>query len=67
MSLPGISYHLTQTDVRLFSHQTYHKMHGGHSVSQGNQVTMHLTFHSIHIPVYLGGTNLPAVHNWASK
>ena len=61
--LPYISYHLTQTDVRLFSPQTYHQMHGGHSVVQVNQVTMHLPFHRIHIPVDIGGNNLPLVHN----
>ena len=30
---------------------------------QGNQVTMHLPFHRIHITVDIGGTNLPVVHN----
>ena len=29
----------------------------------GNQVTMHLPFHRIHIPVDIGGTNLPVVHH----
>ncbi len=29
--LPCVSYHLPQTDVRLFSPQTYHQMHGGYS------------------------------------
>ena len=38
-------------------------MHGGHSVVHRNQVTMHLPFHSIHIPVDLGRTNLPVVHD----
>ena len=27
-----ISYHLTQTDVRLFSPRTYHQTHRGHSI-----------------------------------
>ena len=62
--LPCISYHLTQTDVRLFSPQYYHQMHGCHSVVHGNQVTMHLPFHSIPILVDLGGgANLPVVYN----
>ena len=61
--LPCISYHLTQTSVRLFTPQTYHQMHGIHSVFNRNQVTMHLPFYRIHIPVDLGGTNLPVVHN----
>ena len=38
-------------------------MHGGHSVVNGNQSTMHLPFHRIHIPVDLVGTNLPVVHH----
>ena len=61
--LPFISYCLTQTYVRLLYPQNYHQMHGGHSVVQVNQVTMHLPFHRIHIPVDIGGNNLPLVHN----
>ena len=30
--LPCISYHLPTTDVRLFSPQTYHQLHGTHSI-----------------------------------
>ena len=58
-----ISYHLTETYVRIFSPQTYHQMYGGHYILQRNQVTMLFTFHSIHIPVYLVGTKLPVFHN----
>ena len=29
--LPCVSYHLPETDVRLFSPQAYHQMHGGYS------------------------------------
>ena len=61
--LSCISYHLTQTDVQIFSPQTYHKMHCGYSVVQWNQLTMHLTNHSIHVPIGVGGTNLPVVRN----
>ena len=61
--LPCVSYHLTQTDVRLFSPQTYHQMHGGHSMARAHQVEMKLSNHRIIIPVNLGGTNLPAVYN----
>ena len=32
---PCISYHLTQTYLRLFSPQTYYQMHGGHYVVKG--------------------------------
>ena len=60
---PCISYHLTQVYVRLLSTQTYHQMHGGHYLVQGNQVTMHFTNHRIHIPIDHGGTNLPVVHH----
>ena len=61
--LPCISYNLTQTDVRLLSPHTYHQMHGGYSAVHVNQVTMHLPFRSINIPVDLGVTNIPVVHN----
>ena len=36
--LPCVSYHLPQTDVQLFSPQTYHQMHGGHSYVSGDAV-----------------------------
>ena len=62
MFLTYISYHPTQTYVRLFSPQTYHQIHIGHSVVQGNKAIMNLPFHRIHIPVDLGGNNLPVVH-----
>ena len=61
--LSCISYRLTQTYLQLFSPHTYHQMHGGCSVVLGNEVTMHLPFHRIHIPVDLSGTNLPVVRN----
>ena len=61
--LPCISYHLTQIDVQLFSPHTYHQIHGGHSIVHSNQVTTHLPFHSILIPVDLEGTNLSVFHN----
>ena len=38
-------------------------MHVGHSVVHRNQLTMQFPFHRIHIPVDLGRTNLPVVHN----
>jgi hypothetical protein len=34
--LPCVSYHLTQTDVCLFSPQTCHQMHGGYSEVHSN-------------------------------
>ena len=36
--LPCVSYHLPTTDVRLFSPQTYHQMHGGKSYLCGDCV-----------------------------
>ena len=60
---PCISYQPTETYVCLFSPQPYHQTTGGQYLVQGNQVTMHLPFHSTHIHVDLGDTNLPVVHN----
>ena len=61
--LSCISYKPTQIDASPLSPQTYHKMHGGYFAVHGNKVTMNLPFHRIHIPVDLGGTKLPVVHN----
>ncbi len=38
--LPCVSYHLPQTDIRLFSPQTYHQMHGGYSKVYNNCIKM---------------------------
>jgi hypothetical protein len=38
--LPCVSYHLPTTDVRLFSPQVHHQLHGGHSVVRGDAVIM---------------------------
>ncbi len=63
--LPCVSYHLPTTDVRLFSPQIYHQLHGGHSVVNSDEVMM--TFRkegaSISIPIDRDATNLPVVHN----
>ena len=59
--LPCVSYHLTTTDVRLFSPQTYHQLHGGKSVVDANEVTMHLEGHKVVIPIDRNGINLPVV------
>jgi len=56
-----VSYHLTQTDVRIFPPQTYHQMHGEYSVVRANQVKIELSDHRIIIPFDFGGTNLPVV------
>ncbi len=64
--LPCVSYHLPTTDVRLFSPQTYHQLHGGSStVDGGANVCMRLRgWHpNITIPIVCGGTNLSRVYN----
>jgi hypothetical protein len=61
--LPCVSYHLPQTDVRLFSPQTYHQMHGGYSEVYGQSVQMKLRTSSIHIDIIRDHANLPVVHD----
>ena len=68
MYLPCVSYHLPTTDVRLFSPQVYHQLHGGHSVVTGDAVTMLVRNKSsppitITIPIDKDCTNLPVVHD----
>ncbi len=59
--LPCVSYHLPTTDVRLFSPQIYHQLHGGSSTIDGANVCLRLRgrHHNITIPIVCGGTNLP--------
>ena len=61
--LPCVSYHLPTTDVRLFSPQTYHQMHGGHSILCGDCVEMNLKDNRIVIPIRRELANLPIVYN----
>jgi hypothetical protein len=66
--LPCVSYHLPSTDVRLFSPQVYHQLHGGHSVGTADDVTMNIRGGNskpitITIPIDRDGTNLPVVRN----
>ncbi len=49
--LPCVSYHLPETDVHLFSPQTYHQMHGGYSEVYGQSIQMKLHTLSIHIDI----------------
>ena len=58
-------HHLPTTDVRLFSPQIYHKLHGGHSTVDGDNVCMRLHGRcpSITIPIACGGSNFPCVQN----
>jgi hypothetical protein len=59
--LPCISYHLPETDGRLFSPQTYHQIHGGYSEVYGQSVQMKLCTSTIAIGISRDLTNLPVV------
>ena len=61
--IPCVSYHLPQTDVRLFSPQTYHQMHGGYSEVYAESIQMKLRTSTISITIEQGLTNLPVVHD----
>ena len=61
--LPCISYHLPQTDVCLFSPQTYHQMHDGYSEVYTESIQMKLRTSTISITIKQGLTNLPVVHD----
>jgi len=61
--VPCVSYHLPTTDVRLFSPQTYHQLHGGRSIVEGFNVTMQLRRRNIVIPINRKEANLPIVFN----
>ena len=62
--LPCVAYHLPTTDVRLFSPQIYHQLHGGHSVVYGDAVEMVFRKNAaIIIPIDRYSTNLPVVRN----
>ena len=57
--LPCVLYHLPTTDVRLFSPQTYHQMHGGYSRINGDCVKINLKNNKIVIPIRREQANLP--------
>ncbi len=59
--LPCISYHLPETDVRLFSPQTCHQIYGGYSEVYGQRVQMKLRTSTIAIGISRDLTNLPVV------
>jgi hypothetical protein len=62
--LPMVAYHLPNTDVRLFSPQIYHQLHGGHSTVDGDNVKMTPSRGStITIPIEHGFSNLPCIYN----
>ncbi len=59
--LPCVSYHLPQTDICLFSPQTYHQMHGGYSEVYGDCIKMLLKTSEIQIQIVREKLNLPIV------
>jgi hypothetical protein len=59
--LPCVSYHLPQTDVRLFSPHVYHQIHGGYSKVHGNCIKMLLNISEIQIPIVKEKHNRPVV------
>jgi len=59
--LPCVSYHLPETDVRLFSPQTYHQMHGGYSEVHSDCACMLLKTSTIEIQIVREEHNLPIV------
>jgi hypothetical protein len=59
--LPCVSYHLPQTDVHLFSPQTYHQMHGGHSEVYSGYIKMLLNTSEIQIQIVREKHTLPVV------
>ncbi len=63
MFLPCVSYHLPQTDICLFSPQTYHQMHGCYLEVYGQSIKMKLRTSSILIDIIWDQANLPVVHD----
>ncbi len=59
--LPCILYHLPEIDVRLFSPQTYHQIHGGYSEVYGQSIQMKIHTSTIAISISRDLTNLPVV------
>ena len=59
--LTCVSYRLTQTDVWLFSPQTYHQIYGGHSSLNGDAVDMNCKGNRVVIPILRKQANLTIV------
>jgi hypothetical protein len=56
--LPCVSYHLPQTNIHLFSPQTYHQMHGGYSEVYSNCIKRLLKTSKIQIQIMREKHNL---------
>ncbi len=65
--LPCVSYHLPETDVRLFYPQVYHQIYGGHLIVNGDEVIMRICYKNklttLAIPIDREETNLPIVRD----
>ncbi len=61
--LPCVSYHLPQTDVCLFSPQTYHQMHGGYTEVYDQSIKIKFRTSSIHVDIIRDQANSPFVHD----
>ena len=59
--LPCVSYHIPTTDIRIFSPQTYHQMHGGNSYLCSDCVEINLKANIIVIPIRRELSNIPIV------
>ncbi len=61
--LPCVSYNLPQSDVCLFSPQTYHQMHGDYFKVYAESIQMKLRTSTISITIKQGLTNFPVAHD----
>ena len=61
---PCVSYHITSTDVRLFSLQTYHQTHGGYYSVHVNQVMINLKDHEIKITTNSKNSNITVITDY---
>ena len=62
--LPFISYRIPTTYVQLLSPQTYHHVHGAHSIIKGFNIQMVMKNHNIVIPINIQEANLAIIHNY---
>ena len=59
-----IYYHLLTMDVKLFSPQNYHQIHGVNSIIKGYNVQMVLKNHNIVIPINIQEDNFLIIYNY---
>ena len=63
--LPCLSHHLPSAEVHLFSPQTYHKLHGGHSSIFEDRVVKMIDNLSMEGDIDPAGGNVPMIHESA--